>query len=59
MTGEIAARNPWGVVLVNTGTPDAPVSGAVRRYLRRFLSDRRVSEAPLLEVSEGAERDVA
>ena len=46
MTGEIAARNPWGVVLVNTGTPDAPVSGAVRRYLRRFLSDRRVIEAP-------------
>jgi hypothetical protein len=34
------------VVLVNTGTPAAPESGAVRRYLRRFLSDRRIIEAP-------------
>jgi ferrochelatase len=41
-----AAHGDWGVVLVNTGTPAAPGSGAVRRYLRRFLSDRRVIEAP-------------
>ena len=41
-----AAHGDWGVVLVNTGTPDAPQSGAVRRYLRRFLSDPRVIEAP-------------
>jgi ferrochelatase len=40
------ARSDWGVVLVNTGTPALPESGAVRRYLRRFLSDRRVIEAP-------------
>lgn len=40
------ARAPWGVVLVNTGTPDAPESGAVRHYLRRFLSDPRVIETP-------------
>ena len=40
------ARSNWGVVLVNTGTPAAPASGAVRRYLRRFLADRRVIEAP-------------
>ena len=40
------ARNDCGVVLVNTGTPAAPESGAVRRYLRRFLSDRRIIEAP-------------
>ncbi|MCC7462386.1 MAG: ferrochelatase [Gammaproteobacteria bacterium] len=46
MSGGSAARGDWGVVLVNTGTPDAPQSGAVRRYLRRFLSDRRVIEAP-------------
>ncbi|MES2296379.1 MAG: ferrochelatase [Pseudomonadota bacterium] len=36
------------IVLVNLGTPDAPTSGAVRRYLREFLSDRRVVEIPRL-----------
>lgn len=34
------------VVLVNLGTPDAPTPGAVRRYLKQFLSDPRVVEAP-------------
>ena len=34
------------VVLVNLGTPDKPTRGAVRRYLRQFLSDRRVVEIP-------------
>ncbi len=37
---------PLGVVLVNLGTPDAPTPVAVRRYLRQFLSDRRVIEIP-------------
>lgn len=38
-----------GVLLVNLGTPDAPTPSAVRRYLKQFLSDRRVVEiAPLL-----------
>ena len=37
-----------GVLLVNLGTPDAPTPGAVRRYLRQFLSDRRVVELPRL-----------
>lgn len=37
-----------GVLLVNLGTPDAPTSGAVRRYLSEFLSDRRVVELPSL-----------
>ncbi len=46
MSEPSTAHAGWGVVLVNTGTPDAPASGAVRRYLRRFLSDRRVIEAP-------------
>src|ERR1700741_3001713 len=32
--------------LVNLGTPDAPTPGAVRRYLREFLSDRRVVDLP-------------
>lgn len=39
---------PLGVVLVNLGTPDAPTPEAVRRYLRQFLSDRRVIEIPPL-----------
>ncbi len=31
-----------GVLLVNLGTPDSPTYLAVQRYLREFLSDRRV-----------------
>jgi len=34
------------VLLVNLGTPEAPEPGAVRRYLRQFLSDPRVVEIP-------------
>jgi ferrochelatase len=34
------------VLLVNTGTPEAASSGAVRAFLRRFLSDPRVIELP-------------
>src|SRR5688572_32266172 len=34
------------VLLVNLGTPDAPTAPALRRYLRQFLSDRRVVEIP-------------
>lgn len=37
-----------GVLLVNLGTPDAPEPKAVKRYLRQFLSDRRVVEIPPL-----------
>lgn len=38
-----------GVLLINLGTPAAPSTGAVRRYLREFLSDPRVIDiaAPL------------
>jgi ferrochelatase len=31
-----------GVLIVNLGTPDSPSYSAVQRYLREFLSDRRV-----------------
>jgi protoporphyrin/coproporphyrin ferrochelatase len=31
-----------GLLLINLGTPDAPDTPAVRRYLRQFLSDPRV-----------------
>ena len=37
-----------GILLVNSGTPEAPTAPAVRRYLRRFLSDPRVVELPRL-----------
>lgn len=35
-----------GILICNLGTPDAPNSKAVRRYLRQFLSDPRVIEVP-------------
>ena len=35
-----------GVLLVNLGTPDAPDVPSVKRYLKEFLSDRRVVELP-------------
>jgi ferrochelatase len=35
-----------GVLLINLGTPDAPTTAAVRRYLAQFLSDPRVVEIP-------------
>ncbi|MFN7142741.1 MAG: ferrochelatase [Myxococcota bacterium] len=35
-----------GVLLVNLGTPDAPETPAVRRYLREFLMDGRVIDIP-------------
>lgn len=37
---------PTTVVLVNLGTPDAPHSGPVRRYLAQFLGDPRIIEMP-------------
>jgi len=40
------AQRASAVLLVNTGTPAAPRSGAVRSFLRRFLSDPRVIELP-------------
>jgi len=41
-------RSPPAVLLVQLGTPDAPTPSALRRYLRQFLSDPRVIEAPRL-----------
>lgn len=37
-----------GVLLSNLGTPDAPTTPALRRYLREFLWDPRVIEMPRL-----------
>lgn len=41
--GEVPAT---GVLLANLGTPDAPTTPALKRYLREFLSDPRVIELP-------------
>lgn len=35
-----------GVLIANLGTPDAPTTGAVRRYLKEFLWDPRIVEVP-------------
>jgi ferrochelatase len=35
-----------GILLINLGTPDEPTPSALRRYLKQFLSDRRVVEIP-------------
>jgi ferrochelatase len=47
---DIAHRKPpaLGVLVINLGTPDAPQAGAIRRYLREFLSDQRVVDLPSL-----------
>ena len=37
-----------GILVTNLGTPDAPTTSALRRYLAEFLSDPRVVEFPRL-----------
>ena len=37
-----------GILLANLGTPDAPTPEAVKRYLKQFLSDRRVVDTSRL-----------
>jgi ferrochelatase len=36
------------ILLIQLGTPDAPTKSALRRYLKQFLGDPRVIEAPRL-----------
>ncbi|MGD8175787.1 ferrochelatase [Marinimicrobium sp. ARAG 43.8] len=43
-----AETHKTGVLLTNLGTPDAPTTSALRRYLAEFLSDPRVIELPRL-----------
>lgn len=40
------ATEKLGVLVTNLGTPDAPETGALRRYLKEFLWDPRVVEVP-------------
>ncbi len=35
-----------GILLIQLGTPEAPTTSSVRRYLKQFLSDRRVITLP-------------
>ena len=35
-----------GILLVNLGTPDAPNTKSLKKYLKQFLSDPRVIEVP-------------
>ena len=35
-----------GILLVNLGTPDAPNTKSLKKYLKQFLSDTRVIELP-------------
>src|SRR6202142_876119 len=42
------ASSRIGVLIVNLGTPDSPSYFAVQRYLREFLSDRRVIDTSRL-----------
>jgi protoheme ferro-lyase len=42
------ATGKVGVLVVNLGTPDAPDTASVKRYLKEFLSDKRVVEIPTL-----------
>ena len=37
-----------GVLILNTGTPDAPTPEAIRPYLKQFLSDRNLINVPRL-----------
>ncbi len=50
MNGHVDDARPGrtGILLVNLGTPDAPRTAEVRRYLREFLSDPRVLDLPAL-----------
>jgi protoporphyrin/coproporphyrin ferrochelatase len=41
----LSRRSKTGILLVNLGTPEATDYWSVRRYLRQFLSDKRVIDA--------------
>ena len=41
-----STNNRFGILLVNLGTPKSPKTSDVRRFLRQFLSDKRVVEIP-------------
>ena len=46
---KLSSERRIGVLLLNLGTPDATDYWSMRRYLKEFLSDRRVIEEPRLK----------
>ncbi|HUP24881.1 MAG TPA: ferrochelatase [Thermoanaerobaculia bacterium] len=44
--GRSASSGSTGLLLINVGTPSAPTTAAVRRYLGQFLMDPRVLDVP-------------
>ncbi|MBF6647691.1 ferrochelatase [Methylobacter sp. BlB1] len=46
MLPQSATANKTGVLLVNLGSPAAPTTSAVRRFLKEFLGDPRVVNLP-------------
>lgn len=40
------SQTPVGVLVTNLGTPEAPTPKALKKYLKEFLSDPRVVDAP-------------
>ena len=40
------SRTQVGLLLTNTGTPDAPTQSAIRSFLSQFLSDPRIVDWP-------------
>lgn len=46
MPAPMPAPKSRALVIVNLGTPSAPTAEAVRRYLREFLTDKRVVQIP-------------
>jgi ferrochelatase len=45
----VAAPKKTAVILINIGTPDAPDTASVRRYLNQFLGDPRVLDIGALQ----------
>ena len=41
-----AAPRKVGVIIANTGTPEAPTRKAVKKYLSQFLMDPRICPMP-------------
>ena len=43
---QAAAPRKVGVIIANTGTPEAPTRKAVKKYLSQFLMDPRICPMP-------------
>lgn len=43
---QAAAPRKVGVIIANTGTPEAPTKKAVKKYLSQFLMDPRICPMP-------------